>query len=88
MKTVRVRGPDVVDRDDVRVVQAGRRARLLLEPLAPVGSVASSGERTLIATLAPEARVPRAVDLAHPSGAERREDLVRAELLSRGKCHA
>ena len=32
-----VGGSDVVDRDDVGVIQAGGGARLLLEPLAPVG---------------------------------------------------
>ena len=37
--------------------------------------------------LAPEPRVLRPVDLAHPARAERREDLVGAELRSGGERH-
>ena len=84
----RVRRPDVVDRDDVVVVEAGGRARFLLEPLVPVGIGRELGREHLDRHVAPEAGVPRAVDLPHPAGAERREDLVRAKFLSRCQCHA
>ena len=42
--------------------------------------------RTLIATSRLEPRVPRAVDLAHPARAERRQDLVGAETGPDGEC--
>ena len=82
-----VGGPDVVDRDDVVVIQSGGRARLLLEALVPVGIGGKLRRKHLDRDLAPQPRVPRAIDLAHPSGAERREDLVWAKFLSRNERH-
>src|SRR6185369_4915972 len=68
-------GPDLVDRDDVRVVERGRRARLLLEALPAVRVGGELRREDLDRDLASEPRVARAVDLAHSSRAERREDL-------------
>jgi hypothetical protein len=81
------RGSDLVDRDDVLVVQRRRRARLLLEALAPVRVGGELRREDLDGDLAPEARVSRAIDLAHPSGAERREDLERTEARSGRERH-
>ncbi len=73
---------DVVDRQDVRVVQRRGRPRLLLEAPPPLGIRGALGGQDLDRDVAAEPLVPRAVDLAHPSRAERREDLVGAELRS------
>ncbi len=51
----RVRGPDLVDRDDVVVVQGRGRARLLLEPVAPVGVGRKLGRKDLDRDLAAQA---------------------------------
>ena len=83
-----VRLADVVDRDDVRMVQGRRRARLLLEPREPVRSAESSCGQHLDRHLAAEPRVPRPIDLAHPAGAKRRDDFERAEASARRETHA
>ena len=64
------------------------RARLALEALPELRARrASAAGRTLIATVR-SSRVSRAlIDLAHPAGAERREDLVGAEARACGKGH-
>jgi hypothetical protein len=73
---------DLVDRDDVGVVQLGGGTGLLLEagPARRVGEPV--GREDLDRHLAPEPRVPGAVDLPHPPGPEGLEDLVGAEVCS------
>ena len=78
---------DVVDREEVGVVQQRRRPRLLLEARRRSASCAERRRENLDGDVAPEARVPGAVDLAHPSGAERRQDLVGAETGARREAH-
>ena len=79
---------DVVQRADVRVGRAARscalHARSGRETADPPRGRAG---RTLIATVAIEARVARAVDLAHAPGTERRDDLVGAEPGSSRQAH-
>ena len=65
--------PDVVDGGDVGVVQDPRGPRLLLEPAQPVGVGGEGRRQDLDRDLAPQPRVPRPIDLAHPPRAERRE---------------
>ena len=71
--------PDVVDRQDVGVRQRRDEPGFALES----GQGLRVGEHGLREHLdgdvALEPRVPRAVDFPHPSGAERRDDLVRTE---------
>ena len=76
-----------MDRDDVGVVERRRRARLLLEALQAVRVLRERRRQHLDRDLAPEPRVLRPVDLSHPAGAERREDLVGAELCAGGERH-
>ena len=61
------------------MVERRGRARLLLEARAAVRIRRHRRRQHLDRDLAPELRVPRAVDLAHPARAERREDLVGPE---------
>ena len=70
---------DVVDGSDVRVVQEPCGLRLLLEPAQAIGVGGERRRQDLDRHVAPEARVPGAVDLAHPPGPDGRENLVRAE---------
>ena len=83
-----VHGADVVDRGDVRVIEHPGRPRLLLEAVQPVGILREERGQHLDRHLAPQARVLRPIDLPHPSRADRREDLVGAELGSGGKGHS
>ena len=83
----RVDRADVVNRDDVGMIQRRRAAGFLLEP-GPAHLVSGDlGEQHLDGDLAPEARVPRPVDLAHAAGAERRNDLVGPETGTRSQRH-
>jgi hypothetical protein len=65
-------GPDVVDLTDVRMIQCGDGAGFVLESIA-VRSESLDGDA------ASEARVSRLPDFAHPTRAERCQDLVRSD---------
>jgi hypothetical protein len=69
---------NVEDHEDVGVVQGPRGLRLLREAALTIGITGSVPVQDLDRDLAGEARIAGAVDLAHPSRAERREDLVGA----------
>ena len=68
---------DGVEHHDVRVVEPGHGRRLALEASEAVGRRRHVGGQHLDRDVALEARVARTVDLAHPSRAERRDDLSR-----------
>ena len=76
---------DVVERQDVRMVQRRDAACFLLEARAPLLVVGQRGGQHLHGYVAAEARVARAVDLAHAAGAERRRHLVRPRAWSRSR---
>ena len=60
-------------------LSGARGPRLLLEAAQALGIGREDGGQHLDRDVAPEPRVARAVDLAHPARAERDEDLVGAE---------
>ena len=75
----RVGAADVVDRDDVGMVERRGGARLLFEALQAFGGVAArDGGKHLERDLPVQAQVEGAVDLAHASDAEDRDDLIRS----------
>jgi hypothetical protein len=78
---------DVVHREDVRMVQRGGRARLLLEAKQPVRIAAELDREDFDRDLAPQPRVAAPIDLAHTSGAEDSENLVRTETGARAERH-
>ena len=78
---------DVVERADVRVVQAGDGLRFALEAGAAVRVGADLGREDLDGDGAVEAGVAGLVDLAHAAGADGGEDLVRAEAGTRREGH-
>ncbi len=82
-----VRGPELVERDDVRMVEAGDGIRLLLEAAAALGVRGDGGGQHFEGHLAPELEVARAVDLPHPSRAQQGEDLIRAHPRARRYGH-
>ena len=77
----------VVHRHDVRVVQLPGRACFFFEPAQPVGAIGQRCRQDLDRDVAGEAGVARAIDLAHAAGADRRDDLVRAETIARRQRH-
>ena len=76
---------DVVDRDDIRVIQAARRASFLFEPALAIGIARECRRQDLDRDLALQLRVARAIDLAHAADAEASEDLESADAIARGR---
>ena len=70
---------DVVDGQDVRVIELPGGARLLLEAMHPAGIGRERLGDQLDRDLAPQARIARAIDLAHAAGAKPADDLVRTD---------
>jgi hypothetical protein len=85
-----VRAPrltDVEDAADVGVIEAGDHARLALEPDAGVGVAGDVWRQQLDGDAAIEPRVTSPIDLAHPAGADCRDDFVRPETSTRFDVH-
>ncbi len=74
--------PVVVERDDVRMLQARDELRLALEPADEVGLVRQLGVDRLDGDLAPDLRLDRAVDDAERALADLLEQPVPAERLA------
>ena len=70
---------DVEHGDDVRVTESGSGPRLLLEAGHRHGIDGPVGRDHLDGHVAPEPRIARPIHLAHPSGANLRNDFVDAE---------
>src|ERR1019366_3509520 len=78
---------DVVEGEDVGVRERSDGPRFALETGQPVDVVGEVGWQNLDRHLAPEPRIPRAINLAHPARAERGDDLVWPEARARGETH-
>ena len=65
--------------------QRGNRPRLGLEAAPHLGIGGDVRGHDLERDVAAEPRVARAIDLAHPAGAERRDDFVLRETAARGE---
>jgi hypothetical protein len=70
---------NIVERADVRVVEAGDGFRLALKSLACLRSTVAVFRQNLDGDCAVEAAISGLVDLAHAPHADRRENLVRAK---------
>ena len=73
--------PDVVQLTDVRVIERRDRAGFAFEAVAEFGGRLLDGDEPV------QPRVARLVDLAHSAGADRFEDVVRAEPRARLQGH-
>src|SRR5262245_36795758 len=82
-----VQTPYVIENAYVRVVEAGDRACLALEPLAPVGVRAKFRSQDLDRDDPMEPRVARPIALHATTGTDWSRDLVGPESRSRGKRH-
>src|SRR5262245_16342688 len=70
---------DIEDLADRGMVDAGRGARLAPQPRAGIALVHVAGADRFDCDLALEARIAGAIDLAHSTGSDEREQLVFAE---------
>ena len=81
---------DILDReqrDDVWMIEACHHARFVLEAREPIGIGSHVGGQDLERHVAAETRVARAVDLAHSTRAERRDDVISAQASSGRERH-
>ena len=78
---------DVMDRDDIRVIQAARRPGFLFEPALAIGIARECGRQDLDRHLPPQLRVARAIDLAHAADAETAQDFESADPIARREAH-
>ena len=79
-----VRRTDVEHRNDVGMIQAAGGARFAAEPRARFPGRSAVRRRNLHRHVAAEAGIMGAIDLAHPSGAEQLDDLIRPQPAARG----
>ena len=80
----RTRSVEAVDRRDVRMIQCCEYLRLALEARDAIGILRDTVRQDLQRDVATELRIARAIHLAHPAGAERRDDFVGTEASSGG----
>src|SRR5579863_6270864 len=78
---------DVVQRANVRMIERGNRARFALKALPRVGFLRQMLRQNLDGHVAPEARVPRAIHLAHSTRTDGRLNFIRPEFASDGQHH-
>ena len=83
----RAGGLEAVDGRDLRVIQRGEDLRLTLEAREAVGVLAERGRQDFQRDVATERHIARAIHLAHPAGAERRDDFIGAEASTRTQGH-
>jgi hypothetical protein len=76
---------EIVDRQDVGMVQRARRPRFALETGAAAGRLGSLLIEDLDGDIAAQPQIAGAVHFAHSARAQRRKNLVRPELGSRGQ---
>ena len=67
---------EAVDRGDMRVIQSGEKLGFTVEPRDAFGIVREALGHDLQRHLASELRIPRAIDLPHPAGAQRRKHFI------------
>ena len=79
--------PDLVDRDDARMVQRRSGARLLAEPDEALAILEEMGGQDLQGHVAAQPRVLGAIDLAHRSRAQGIQDLERTDARSGSEGH-
>ncbi len=79
---------DVVDGQNIGMVQRGGGARFLLEASEALGIGGHRGRKDLDRYVAPEPRIARAIDLAHPARAKWRQNFIGAEVIARCVQHA
>jgi hypothetical protein len=77
----------IVDGQDVRMVEAARRLRFLLESAAPFRIGLEGRWKNLDGDVALQLRIARAIDLPHPAGAERPENLEATQAIAPGEAH-
>ena len=78
---------DRMDRDDVRVVERRDGAGLSLKAREPIRIAGQIGRQDLERDIAAEPRIAGAIHLAHPAGAQQRDDFKRTEAGPRRECH-
>ncbi len=69
------------------MIQRSGRTRFLLEAREALGIGRNRGGKDLDRHIAPEPRIARAIDLAHPAGADGSLDFIRAQAIAHFEQH-
>ena len=72
-----------VNGGDVGMIERRQHARFLAETRQPIGVIRKGRRQDLDRDITTQAGIVRAIDLAHPTGAERRDDFVRSKASAR-----
>jgi hypothetical protein len=78
---------DFVDGQDVGVIQAGGRIRLLLESSKEILVVCNVAGQQLDGNVPPQAQIVGEIHLPHPARAKQRADLIPSEPCTGGERH-
>ena len=78
---------EAVDCGDVRMIERGKDLRFAMEPRHLLAIGCKPRRQHLQRHFASQPRIPRAIHLAHSTRAQRRHNLIRAQLVARGKGH-
>jgi hypothetical protein len=73
---------EAVDRADVRMIERRQDPRFAREAREALGIAREHARQNLDRDVATELRIARAVDLAHPTGTEARDDPVLRDLMT------
>ena len=79
---------DAVNRGDVGVIQRRQAPRLPREPRQAIGVSGHGVRQNLDRHVAAEPRIPRPIDLAHTSGTEGTDNLIRSDVHADRQGHA
>ena len=79
---------DAVNRGDVGVIQRRQAPRLPFEPRQSIGVSSHGVRQNLDGNVAAEPRIPRPIDLAHASGTEGPDNLIRSDARADRQGHA
>ena len=75
---------DIEDTQDIGMIQGGHGAGFFLKPVAARSVMRNVGGQHLHGDIAVQTCIASAVNLAHPSGADRSDDLVRTQTSGAG----
>ena len=78
---------DIVERADIRMVEAGNCAGFALEALTNFGRISQMKRQYFQRNSAVEPCITRAVHFAHSTGTDRRDHFVGPEACSGSECH-
>jgi len=79
---------DIKHSQDIGMIESRHRSRLLLKAVQAIGFVGNEFGENLERDIAPESRIPRAINFPHATRTDRSDDLVGTQFCARRQRHA